>query len=174
MYIKKKEYIIKMDISDTDRKNLKKLVENSDCQDNTENIRQQKHSALIRSDLKRIEIMKNVHKELRVSDPEKFKDMCIEKCMFLFNNYTNIFNKTIQDEIDLNIMNRFLLVLKMIEDGKVDQHEGSVAIGKLLKDLYVDSALRRADNLDKEHESEKVEPVEGKKISWREYKVLHK
>jgi hypothetical protein len=161
-----------MDLSDTDRKNLKKLVDNSDCQDNTEYIRQQKHSGLIRNDIKRIEIMKNVHKEIRVNEPERFKDMCIEKCTFLYNNYTNIFNKTIKDEIDLDIMGRFLLVLKMIEDGKVDQHEGSVAIGKLLKDLYVDSALRRADKLDKEHEAEKVVPVEGKPISWREYKIL--
>ena len=162
-----------MELSDKDRKDLKKLVENSDCQDNTVNIRQQKHSDLIRRDIKCIEIMKNVHSEIKQNEPERFRDMCIEKCSFLFTYYTNIFNKTIKDEIDLNIMNRFLLVLKMIEDGKVDQHEGSVIVGKLLKDLYVDSAIRRADNIDKENESLKVAPVEGKKISWKEYKILN-
>ena len=160
-----------MELSDKDKKDLKRLVDNSDCQDNTTAIRDQKHSDQIRRDIKCIEIMKNVHKEIRVSDPDRFKEMCIEKCTFLHMYYTNIFNKTIQDEIDLNIMNRFLLVLKMIEEGKVDQHEGSVIVGKLLKDLYVDSAIRRADNLDKKHEAEKVVPVEGKKISWKEYKV---
>ena len=36
---------------------------------------------------------------------------------------------------------------------KVDQHEGSVLVGKLLKELYVDSALRRSENLDKEYGS---------------------
>jgi hypothetical protein len=117
--------------------------------------------------------MKNVHSEIKQNEPERFRDMCIEKCSFLFTYYTNIFNKTIKDEIDLNIMNRFLLVLKMIEDGKVDQHEGSVIVGKLLKDLYVDSAIRRAENIDKENESLKVAPVEGKKISWKEYKILN-
>ena len=162
-----------MELSDKDRKDLKKLVENSDCKDNTVNIRQQKHSDLIRRDIKCIEIMKNVHSEIKQNEPERFRDMCIEKCSFLFTYYTNIFNKTIKDEIDLNIMNRFLLVLKMIEDGKVDQHEGSVIVGKLLKDLYVDSAIRRADNIDKENESLKVAPVEGKKISWKEYKILN-
>ena len=149
------------------------MVENSDCQDNTSSIRQQKHSDSIRRDIKCIEIMKNVHSEIKQNEPERFRDMCIEKCSFLFTYYTNIFNKTIKDEIDLNIMNRFLLVLKMIEDGKVDQHEGSVIVGKLLKDLYVDSAIRRAENIDKENESLKVAPVEGKKISWKEYKILN-
>jgi hypothetical protein len=162
-----------MELSDKDRKDLKKLVENSDCQDNTSSIRQQKHSDSIRRDIKCIEIMKNVHSEIKQNEPERFRDMCIEKCSFLFTYYTNIFNKTIKDEIDLNIMNRFLLVLKMIEDGKVDQHEGSVIVGKLLKDLYVDSAIRRAENIDKENESLKVAPVEGKKISWKEYKILN-
>jgi hypothetical protein len=90
----------------------------------------------------------------------------------LFNNYTDIFNKILKDEIDLVIMTRMLSVLKMIEDGKVDQHEGSVVFGKILKELYVDSAVKRGDNLDKEHDSERVLPVEGKKISWSQYKHM--
>jgi hypothetical protein len=65
-----------------------------------------------------------------------------------------------------------LSVLKMIEDGKVDQHEGSVVFGKILKELYLDSAVKRGENLDKEHESEKIQPVEGKKISWNQFKNM--
>jgi hypothetical protein len=62
----------------------------------------------------------------------------------------------------------------MIEDERVDQHEGSVIIGKILKELYLDSAIKRADNLDKERDqSEVVELVEPKEISWREFKLLN-
>jgi len=66
-----------------------------------------------------------------------------------------------------------LSVLKMIEDGKVDQHEGSVMFGKVLKELYVDSAIKHGENLDKQYETEKVPQVEGKKISWNQYKKMN-
>jgi hypothetical protein len=93
----------------------------------------------------------------------------------MFNNYTDIFNKQLKDELNLGIMIRLIQVLQMIEEGKVDQHEGSVIVGKYLKELYVDSALRRADNLDKQYGegSEDSEPqAEPKKISWKEYKNI--
>jgi hypothetical protein len=70
-------------------------------------------------------------------------------------------------------MTKLLTVLKMIEDGKVDQHEGSVMVGKILKELYIDSATKRADNIDKEYEDQKVQPIEGKKVSWSEYKKMN-
>ena len=69
-------------------------------------------------------------------------------------------------------MTQLLSVLKMIEDGKVDQHEGSVMVGKILKELYVDAALKRGENLDRENAEQKVPPVEGKPISWKEFKQM--
>ena len=69
-------------------------------------------------------------------------------------------------------MTKLLTVLKLIEDGKTDQHEGSVMVGKILKELYVDSATKRSDNIDKQHEGERVEPNSGKSISWREFKQM--
>ena len=60
----------------------------------------------------------------------------------------------------------------MIEEHKVDQHEGSVLVGKILKELYIDSALKRCDNLDKEHETEKEEKKEGMKVGWKEFKKI--
>jgi hypothetical protein len=69
-------------------------------------------------------------------------------------------------------MTKLLIVLKLIEDGKVNQHEGSVMVGKVLKELYVDSALKRGDNLNAENDSEPA-PSVGKPISWKEYKTAH-
>ena len=81
-----------------------------------------------------------------------------------------------KDELDLAIMGNLLTVMQMIEDEKVDQHEGSVIVGKILKELYVDSALKKADKLNEKYDSIKEEEgpkVEGKKISWREFKMIN-
>ena len=105
---------------------------------------------------------------------DEFVELCQIECPFLFNNYTDIFNKMVKNELDLTIMTKLLTVLKLIEDNKVDQHEGSVMVGKILKELYIDSATKRADNINKEYESEKIPFIESKKISWKEYKQTHR
>jgi hypothetical protein len=51
------------------------------------------------------------------------------------------------DEIDLGILSKLLIVLKQIDIGKLDQHEGSSEVSKLLKPIHVDSALRKAEQL---------------------------
>jgi hypothetical protein len=152
---------------------LKRLIDETQCGNNTENIRKLKHSVLIRNDIRTMENLKKTNSDLRKSNPDKFAEVCQQECNFLFNNYTDIFNKVLKDELDLLIMTKLLTVLKLIEDGKVDQHEGSVMVGKILKELYVDSALKRADNINKEYENEKVEPNSGKKMSWRDFKQLN-
>jgi hypothetical protein len=160
-----------MSITDEDRLNLKKLVDKSDCEDNTDGIRKLRHSGLIRDDVRTLENLKKA-RGLSMNDAD-FLDMCASRCRFLYDNYTDIFHKIINNELDLMIMTKFLTVLKLIEDGKVDQHEGSVVVGKILKELYLDSAVKRADAIDKKYESEKVPTVEPTKISWREYRNVH-
>ena len=157
-------------ISAEDRLNLKRLVDNSECENNTENIRKLKHSGPINEDIKKMLKYKVNNDSLKQSDPEAFLEGCKIECSFLFNNYTDIFNKILKDELDMTIMKKLVIILKLIEDEKVDQHEGSVMVGKILKELYVDSALKRCDNLDKEHASSKPSTNDGKKISWKDFK----
>jgi hypothetical protein len=159
-------------LSNTERLNLKKMVDNSECENNTEQIRKLKHSVLIRDDIRKMDTFKKANEALKTSDPEKYLELCKETCTFLFNNYTDLFNKVLKDELDFTIMTKLLIVLKMIEDEKVDQHEGSVMVGKILKELYIDSAMKRGENLDKEHATEKEAPNEGLKLSWKQYKFL--
>ena len=157
-----------------DKLNLKNLLANSDCENNTENIRKLRHSIRIRDDIRVLENLKRDEIALMDLNPQGFLELCQTKAVFLFNNYTDIFNKIIKNELDLKIMTKLLTILKLIEDGHVDQHEGSVMVGKILKELYVDAAIRRGENLDKEYAVEKVEPAVGKTITWKEYKTLHK
>ena len=64
-------------------------------------------------------------------------------------------------------------VLRNIEDGEVDQHEGSFIVGTILKEIYIDSALKKGDKLDAEHatDSTNVRPTSPvNDVSWAEFK----
>ena len=98
--------------------------------------------------------------------------MCRSKCKFLFDNYTDIFNKVKKSEIDLKLLSQFLGILKQIEDGELDQHEGSYQVGSILKQIYIDSALQREKNTEKRNKKHVKKPKQArnKDISWSEYK----
>lgn len=158
-------------MTNDEKLNLKKLIGEMEAVDNTNYIRNAKQSIPLAKNIQQMELLKTQHQMLRRENPEKFTEICQANCKHLFDNYTDIFNKLLKDEINLSIMQQFLSVLRLIEDGRVDQHEGSVIVGKILKELYLDSAIRRGENLDKEREGE-AENVknDGKELSWSNYK----
>ena len=151
------------------RLNLQKMIQANDTEDNTPLIRDLKHSTKILEGVEVLLKLKRENTSLAKTDPKKFDSLCVEQCGFLFNHYTDIFNKVKKDEINLTILLRLLNVLNAIEEGNVDQHEGSFEVGKLLKKIYIDSALRKADKLDEANkEQEEKKPTE--QISWAEFK----
>jgi hypothetical protein len=152
--------------------NLKKLVEQSDCENNTEKIRELKHSSIIQENMLLLDSLKKKYSEIKKTNHNEFLNICIQNCSFLYNNYTEIFHKAVNDELNMTLMQNMLSVLREIEEGTIDQHEGSVKIGTILKEIYIDSALKRSEKLDKEYESEKTVFVDPKKISWKKYKSL--
>jgi hypothetical protein len=150
------------------RLQLQKMIQVNNVEDQTELIRQLKHSHILRKDIETLLALKRS----MGSDDESLHLDAMMDCQFLFTYYTDIYNKVRKDEIDLTILFRFLDVLQKIEDGDLDQHEGSFVVGTLLKELYVDSALKRAEKLDKENsfdENEKIEPIP---IHWKEFKNI--
>jgi hypothetical protein len=70
----------------------------------------------------------------------------------------------------MELMVKFIFILKQIEDGIIDQYDASVKVGTILRDIYVDSARRRGDNLDKEHAADAPVFVEPIKMSWKDFK----
>jgi hypothetical protein len=70
----------------------------------------------------------------------------------------------------MTILFEFLDVLAKIEEGNLDQHEGSFVVGTLLKKLYIDSAIKKSNKLDAQYEQEKEEKVEPIEISWKSWK----
>ena len=152
-----------------ERIQLDKMIAANQAKNYTDDIREKKHTIPIHKDVQTLLNLKKQYRKMALTNPDKFDSICVSKCQFLFNNYTDIFNKVKKDEIDLNILNQLLNVLKQIEDGNVDQHEASVLVGKLLKEIYVDSALKKAEHLDEKYAKDD-NTIQARDISWRDYK----
>ena len=155
---------------------LASMIKANDTTDCTQEIREKKQSVSIKTDVDHLVLLKAKYERLRKSNPVEFDAICVKQCAFLFNNYTDLYNKIKNDNLDIKILERFLNILKKIEDGEVDQHEGSYMVGKYLKELYVDSALRTKEKIDARDRHRKVKhkpmQVNKKHISYKEFKLL--
>ena len=154
-------------MDDKQRLQLSNMIKANNVEDQTGLIRNLKHSQILRNEINNMIVLKAKYR----GDDEQIYNECVKESNFLYTYYTDIFNKVRKDEIDIHILNRFLDMLRKIEDGDMDQHEGSFAIGSLLKELYIDSALKKAEKLDANSEK----PPEPKRadvsISWKQYKT---
>lgn len=164
-------------MNSNDRLNLSKLVDQNNVEDNTSDIRQKKHSKPIRNDVNTLIRLRSEHAAGLITKTE-YDDACSSKCHFLFTYYTDIFNKIKKSEIDDLILFRLLNVLENIENGTEDQHSGAFEVGKILKKIYIDSAITRADNLDIENKKQSAQSAQSaqsvsipEQISWSQYKV---
>ena len=116
------------------------------------------------------------YQRLKQTNFSQYEQILSNQCNFLFTNYTDIFNKLKKDEIDLTILTKFISVLERIENKEIDQHEGSYLVGQLLKELYIDSALKKSETLDKKNakldqgkENKILKPKHS--ISWKQFKL---
>lgn len=157
----------------SERLNLQKMINTNNVEDMTDEIRKKKHSELIKIDIKTLLFLKRKYLNEQIENPSYFDEICVMDCNFLFNNYTDIFNKVKKDEIDLNLLNQFLDILKEIEDGHLDQHEASFKVGTILKEIYIDSALKKSEKIDKMNDTIMPEKVIEKKINWSQWKKMN-
>ena len=160
------------------RLDLAALIKANDTDDCTEEIRSKKQSVLIRNDVKHMILLKQKYERLRKSNPNEFDAICVKQCNFLFNNYTDLYNKIKNDNLDLSILEKVLDILKKIEDGELNQHEGSYLVGKYLKEMYIDSALKTREKIEAKEKNKKVpkKPFVNvvKNISYKDFKLLNK
>jgi hypothetical protein len=157
-------------MDDNQRLHLQKMIAVNNVEDQTGLIRDLKHSHILRDNVNNLVMLKAKH----FDDPEALNLEAMTECNFLFTYYTDLYNKIRKDEIDLKILFQFIDVLRKIEDGQMDQHEGSFEVGLLLKKIYVDSALRKAEKLnavtgvvEPEYKGPQVD------ISWKQYKMMN-
>jgi hypothetical protein len=153
-------------MDDNARLQLQKMIKVNNVEDTTNLIRELKHSYILQDNINDLLQIKAKYR----NDLEKVQEEAIVKCSFLFTYYTDIYNKIKKDEIDLRILNQFLNVLRKIEEGELDQHEGAFMVGTLLKEIYIDSALKKADKINAIEHDEKPEMREALSISWKQFK----
>jgi hypothetical protein len=160
-------------MDDKQRLQLANMIKVNNVEDQTELIRNLKHSQVLRNEVNNMILIKAKYR----NDESKMNEECINECGFLYTYYTDIYNRVKKDEIDIGILNKFFDVLRQIEEGELDQHEGSFLIGTILKELYIDSAIKKAEKMD-EKEKETEQKLEIKKaennISWKQFKAMKK
>ena len=91
---------------------LANLIKANDTIDCTEEIREKKQSIHIRNDVKQMVMLKQKYARLAKSNPSEFDKMCVNQCQFLFNNYTDLYNKLKNDNLNLGILEKFLDILQ--------------------------------------------------------------
>ena len=157
-------------IDEKTRLNFDKMMKEEGVKNNTSKIRELKHSKKIREQITTLMNIKNRYSGL---DKHMMDTMIDSKCSWLFQNYTNIFIKLKKNQLSLQILNKFLDTLLEIEEGNLDQHEGSVKVGQLLKELYIDSAMKNKQQVE-EREKKRAKHYKKPKVklTWKQYKEL--
>ena len=156
-------------MDDNQRLHLQKMITANNVEDNTDLMRKLKHSHVLREDVNNLIMLKVKY----MDDLDSLHLEGMTLCNFLFTYYTDIYNKIRKDNIDLSLLFRALDVLQDIEDGKLDMHAGAYKFGLLLKKIYVDSALKKAEKLNAEDGTKEPE-YKGPQvnISWSQFKKM--
>jgi len=159
-------------MDDSQRLQLQQLIKTNNVEDQTGLIRELKHSVKLRNDVNSLLMIKQTY----INDELRIQEESISQCSFLFMYYTDIYNKIKKDEINLQILFKFLDILEQIENNELDQHEGSFMVGTLLKELYIDSALKKADKLNKTNDNliNSIKYIEPIQISWKQFKNINR
>lgn len=160
-------------MDDSERLQLQKMIAANGTDDYTQEIRRTKHSPLIKAEVDKLIKCKHDYSRLAKSNPSEFEKICLSRCDWLFMNYPDIYNRLYKDELNLNILGALLVKLRDIEEGKLTQHEASFEVGKILKEMYIDSALRKEAKLEEIHNrNNKKKGIIEKKprnISYRDF-----
>lgn len=154
-------------MDDNQRLHLQKMISANNVEDTTDLIRQLKHSHILRENVNNLIMLKAKYSE----SPENVHLEAMVECNFLFTYYTDLYNKIRKDEIDLKILFKAFDVLRDIEDCKIDQHAGAFEFGTLLKKIYVDSALKKAEKLDLEATTTEYKGPQIN-VSWTQFKKM--
>lgn len=157
-------------MNDSQRLQLQNMIKANNVEDQTDLIRNLKHSQILRNEVNNMILIKAKYR----GDEEKIHLECVNECNFLFNYYTDIYNRLKKDELNVELFFKMLDVLKSIEDEELDQHEGSFKVGTILKEIYIDSCLKKAEKLEQNAEKAPEPKTADVQISWKQFKQLKK
>lgn len=149
-------------------RHLNNLMSDTNIEQTTDRIRELKHSKKIRDSVYEILEIKKSYSRL---SKKRIEDICVSRCQFFLLHYRDIFYKVLKEEIDISLLFQFINILEKIEVGILNQHEASFQVGTILKKIYIDSALKRNNKLNKNEEKKekRKEKKMGKKLSLEDW-----
>jgi hypothetical protein len=143
---------------------LQRMIEEYGVQDTTQDIRDAKQSSILLKELHEFERFRRTSRLSKYMFAEKARTIL----SYWHTNYKSIFDKIVMNEINMDILNTFVLTLKQVEDGNLNQHEASFKIGSILKQMYVDSKID--ESRAKSSVATSGSQGTGNGITWKQYK----
>ena len=126
-------------MNDQQRQQLDSMIKQNNVEDQTNLIRECKNSVILRQQVIALTLIAGSD----LNSTDKLKKGKTE-CPFLFNYFTELFNKILTHVLDISILHKLLDVLEQIEQHLITQNEGAFMVGTLLRNIYVDSVLKPA------------------------------
>ena len=105
-------------MDEQNRLKLNEMLKANDVEDQTDRIRELKHSRMIKADVETMIRFKQRYTRLKQTNYKQYETMMCNQCNFIFKNYTDIYNKLRKDELNLQILAKFISVLERIENGQ--------------------------------------------------------
>jgi hypothetical protein len=112
---------------------LAKMASDPNVPQVTGDIRDRAHAKSLDAALDRIA---QLHAECPAEDVER---LATEQCRILYDDYPRFFTKAIKHPEEIDTLRSMVTVIRQIETGELDQHSGSVVIGTMLKERFVDA-----------------------------------
>ena len=85
------------------------------------------------------------------------------ECKYIYTSFPDVFDRVVKNDMNLDVFEKIVLILKMIEDGKVNQSEASALVGKLSQKLFF-----QKEAIEAVQEAAKEEAPRG--MTWKDFK----
>ena len=112
---------------------LAKMASDPNVPQVTGDIRERAHAKSLDAALDRIA---ELHAQHPAEDVER---LATEQCRILYDDYPRFFTKAIKHPEEIETLRSMVKVIRQIETGELDQHSGSVVVGTMLKERFVDA-----------------------------------
>jgi predicted transcriptional regulator len=86
-------------MNENEKLQLQKLIKMNNVEDQTQQIRNLKHSQIIKKDIETLLLLKQ-----KITDKDDLLSKAMNECSFLFTYYTDIYNRIKNDEIDISLL----------------------------------------------------------------------
>ena len=93
-------------MNDNEKYQLQQMIEQNKVIDNTNVLRELKHSSTIKKNVERLIELKNLHSELLNTNKSKFEEIALQDCGFLFFNYMQLYNSIIKENMNSKLKSK--------------------------------------------------------------------